>query len=200
VKYASNGLDRIQFTYTDRQPRQHDEQRLLRELFNGALYNPTHADQEPRRRPIALRDGADLRQGPPTRSAPATTPGSGRRARQSQPAGVAFTSLFSARTTPYSLGPLEWHGWDDRTLVPNAGGTIGAATRKLRRLGAGPARPAHVYVSRWVGKTLELEQWRTTDDGKTWSSFPITKGTATKDVRPIVPRESPGRHRNGASG
>jgi hypothetical protein len=46
--------------------------------------------------------------------------------------------------------------------------------------------PSIVYLSRFVSGQCEIERWTTADSGKTWTSVPITKGSAKRNVRPIT--------------
>ena len=45
-----------------------------------------------------------------------------------------------------------------------------------------------VYLSRQVDGVFEVERWRTTDFGKTWSSTAVTEHSAHDNVRPFVVR------------
>ncbi|MBN1600473.1 MAG: BNR-4 repeat-containing protein [Chitinispirillaceae bacterium] len=46
--------------------------------------------------------------------------------------------------------------------------------------------PSIVYLSRFINNQCEIERWTTTDGGDTWTSIAITKGSAKRNVRPIV--------------
>lgn len=48
--------------------------------------------------------------------------------------------------------------------------------------------PRTVYLSRPVNGVFEIERWRTSDGGITWSSAPVTSGSANDNVRPFVIR------------
>lgn len=51
-----------------------------------------------------------------------------------------------------------------------------------------PARPGIVYLSRKINGIFEIEQWTTSDSGRTWSSLSITQHSDMLNVRPVVPR------------
>jgi hypothetical protein len=48
--------------------------------------------------------------------------------------------------------------------------------------------PSVVYASREINGIHEIERWVTSDGGRTWTSAPITCGSARDNVRPVVPR------------
>ena len=52
--------------------------------------------------------------------------------------------------------------------------------------------PNIVYLSTHVNSVFELERWVTADKGATWKYWQITSGSAAKNCRPIVPRNTPG--------
>jgi BNR repeat-containing family member len=51
-----------------------------------------------------------------------------------------------------------------------------------------PYDPAHVFLSRQVRGVFEIEQWVTTDHGRTWETRPVTERSKLDNVRPFVPR------------
>jgi|WetSurMetagenome_2_1015567.scaffolds.fasta_scaffold00045_15 hypothetical protein len=52
--------------------------------------------------------------------------------------------------------------------------------------------PNIVYLSAQVNGVFELQRWVTSDKGRTWKIWQITSGSAAKNCRPIVPRNTPG--------
>lgn len=48
--------------------------------------------------------------------------------------------------------------------------------------------PDVVYVSRPINNVFEIEQYVTSDRGKTWTSSPVTQGSTLDNVRPFVVR------------
>jgi rhamnogalacturonyl hydrolase YesR len=51
--------------------------------------------------------------------------------------------------------------------------------------------PGVVYLSRPTNGVFEIERWRTSDGGSTWSSEMITSGSEADNVRPVVVRGRP---------
>lgn len=49
-----------------------------------------------------------------------------------------------------------------------------------------PNHPSTVFLSRPVEEVFEIEQWNTTDGGKTWTSSAITRHSEYDQVRPFV--------------
>ena len=94
----------------------------------------------------------------------------------------------------------RWNGsaWDKHLLVADSGGSIeaGGATGSEPYYSGGitldDADPSTVYLS--CKNSLggwDLEQWKTTDLGATWTDIDITSGSTLKNVRPIVPLNHP---------
>lgn len=97
----------------------------------------------------------------------------------------------------------RWNGtqWLDCEIT--SGGSSFPDTRTRRRGRSG--RPLHylsggaavdpsttslLYLSREVHGVHEVEEWSTPDAGLTWSARPVTSGSETDNVRPVVPRAS----------
>ena len=51
-----------------------------------------------------------------------------------------------------------------------------------------PANPNIVYLSRQINNCFDIENFETTDAGKTWTITPITSNSTLDQVRPYVPR------------
>lgn len=51
-----------------------------------------------------------------------------------------------------------------------------------------PGKVNTIYLSRDVDGVFEIEKRITNDDGKTWSVYPITRGSKFDNVRPVFPR------------
>jgi hypothetical protein len=54
------------------------------------------------------------------------------------------------------------------------------------------ANPNLIYLSTHVNGVFELQRWLTADKGSSWTTWQITSGSAAKNCRPIVPRNTPG--------
>ncbi|MBD3367153.1 MAG: hypothetical protein GF405_03120 [Candidatus Eisenbacteria bacterium] len=50
-----------------------------------------------------------------------------------------------------------------------------------------PLDASRVYVAREVRSVYEIERWCTPDSGRTWTGWPITRGSSVHNVRPFVP-------------
>jgi hypothetical protein len=89
----------------------------------------------------------------------------------------------------------RWDGtkWNHYFLI-NSGGPMSEGTEM--GFGGGlaldHANVNVVYLSTHVNGVFELERWLTADKGKTWRTWQITSGSAAKNCRPIVPRNTPG--------
>lgn len=51
-----------------------------------------------------------------------------------------------------------------------------------------PDNPDVVYLSRKVNRVFEIERWETTDQGRSWTTEPITENSEYDNVRPYLPR------------
>jgi BNR repeat-containing family member len=89
----------------------------------------------------------------------------------------------------------RWDGtkWNHHFLI-NSGGPMSEGTEM--GFGGGlaldHANTNVVYLSTHVNGVFELERWITADKGATWRTWQITSGSAAKNCRPIVPRNTPG--------
>jgi hypothetical protein len=90
----------------------------------------------------------------------------------------------------------RWDGtkWNAHFLV-NSGGPMTEGNQEVG-FGGGlildHVNPNIVYLSTHVNGVFELERWVTADKGATWKYWQITSGSAAKNCRPIVPRNTPG--------
>ncbi|HLL88806.1 MAG TPA: BNR-4 repeat-containing protein [Tepidisphaeraceae bacterium] len=114
------------------------------------------------------------------------------------PSGPGYPEGNQAYDThQYHWARFDGTKWVDRTLVLDAGGSIAdmSVGNKEYQYSGGialdPKDPNVVYLSRKVGGNFELEQWKTGDDGATWTTLSITSTSGTEDVRPVVPLDRP---------
>jgi hypothetical protein len=90
----------------------------------------------------------------------------------------------------------RWDGtkWNHYFLI-NSGGPMTEGGQEVGFSGGlilDHANPNLVYLSTHVNGVFELERWLTADKGATWTTWQITSGSAAKNCRPIVPRNTPG--------
>jgi hypothetical protein len=88
---------------------------------------------------------------------------------------------------------LRWNGvsWLRHELT-KGGGSMGGEAQFSGGLTLDHRNPSLVYLSRPVNGMFEIERWITADEGKTWSSTPVTAHSKNKNTRPCVPRNHPG--------
>jgi hypothetical protein len=96
----------------------------------------------------------------------------------------------------------RWDGdrWHDNEITPGGGwfssARVPAGARLARAtflyysggIALDHGDPSVVYLSRPVEGTFEIERWTTPDAGETWTAEPITSGSTSNNVRPVVPR------------
>ncbi len=90
----------------------------------------------------------------------------------------------------------RWDGtkWNHYFLI-NSGGPMTEGGQEVGFSGGlilDHANPNLVYMSTHVNGVFELERWLTPDKGATWTTWQITSGSAAKNCRPIVPRNTSG--------
>jgi BNR repeat-containing family member len=90
----------------------------------------------------------------------------------------------------------RWDGtkWNSHFLI-NSGGPMTEGNVEVG-FGGGlildHSNPNLVYLSTHVNGVFELQRWLTADNGSSWTIWQITSGSAAKNCRPIVPRNTPG--------
>jgi hypothetical protein len=86
----------------------------------------------------------------------------------------------------------RWDGarWND-TEITRAGGSMNLDPNEPNYSGGitlDHEDPSVVYLSRQVNGVFEVEVWTTPDGGASWSSRPLTSGSARGNYRPLSPR------------
>jgi len=111
---------------------------------------------------------------------------------------VAFVSFPELTHHRYHWATCRNGEWMSTVLVENAGGTIADTTIGNPQhyysggLALDPHDPNTVYVSRENGVSgWDLEQWKTGDQGTTWTVRSITEDSTLENVRPVVPLGRP---------
>ena len=84
---------------------------------------------------------------------------------------------------------IRWTGssWFKKLLV-NSGATMGAEDGFAGGITLDHDNTGNIYMSRQINGMHEIDRWTTSDAGETWDSTAITRGSAKKNTRPIVPR------------
>jgi hypothetical protein len=83
----------------------------------------------------------------------------------------------------------HWMGtsWLKKQLV-NSGATMGGEDGFAGGITLNHDNTNIVYMSRQINGMHEIDKWATKDGGTNWDSVAITRGSAKKNTRPIVPR------------
>ncbi len=100
---------------------------------------------------------------------------------------VAYDQFKDANNHIYYY--VRWTGtsWFKQALV-NSGADMGAEDGFAGGVTLNHDYPGIVYMSRQINGMHEIDKWMTSDGGTTWDSAAITRGSANKNTRPIVPR------------
>jgi hypothetical protein len=83
---------------------------------------------------------------------------------------------------------FRWTGtaWFKKQLV-NSGADMGGEDGFAGGVTLDHENTNNVYMSRQINGMHEIDKWTTSDGGTTWDSMAITRGSAKKNTRPIVP-------------
>jgi hypothetical protein len=100
---------------------------------------------------------------------------------------IAYDQFKDANNHVYYY--IRWTGtsWFKKMLV-NSGATMGAEDGFAGGITLDHDNTANIYMSRQISGMHEIDKWTTLDGGTTWDSTAITRGSANKNTRPIVPR------------
>jgi hypothetical protein len=103
---------------------------------------------------------------------------------------VVFAVFASPNDHRYFYARWTGSQWESREITP-AGGSISADGREPYYSGGitlDHEDPSTVYLSRDVSGIFEVETWKTSDGGATWSHQAVTATSDELNVRPISPR------------
>ena len=111
---------------------------------------------------------------------------------------IVFASFPSKVRHRYHWARFDGETWQNHVLVENAGGSVADTTiGNPQYYYSGGIALDHtdvgtVYLSRAndVGG-WDLERWKTTNDGASWSVMPITTDWPMDNMRPVVPENRP---------
>jgi PKD repeat protein len=103
---------------------------------------------------------------------------------------IVFASFASTSDHRYMYS--RWTGTRWQTSEITAAGSSISLDGKEPYYSAGITLdhedPSTVYLSRLISGIYEVETWKTTDGGATWSRQAVTSGDTVNNVRPISPR------------
>ncbi len=212
VKYGSNNTTRAYFAFTDAHPRNVDNNIYFAYLEGGAYYRANGSKiRDMSSGPITLADvqistGANASGTVWNHTTHAPIAGIPSQGDNSWIWDVS-TDSTGAPVVAFSTFPTDndhqyhwarWNGsqWIDRVLVNDAGGSIALAGEGHYSGGLtlDPTNPNIVYLSRQdTGGNWDLEQWKTSNAGLSWSTLNIAEGAgaALENVRPYVPLNRP---------
>jgi len=107
---------------------------------------------------------------------------------------IAYAAFPSEEDHRYRYARWDGTAWVDAEIAP-AGAwfpTVGERRRHFTPYASGGltldhSDPSIVYLSRPVHGVFEIERWTTRDGGHSWTSEAVTSGSASNNVRPLVP-------------
>jgi hypothetical protein len=194
VKVASNGRDEIHFAFTDGHPRNEPQNsiyylRYREGGFTTAAGSPVGTMEDlplVHERADLVYDGRNT----------------GIRAWiwdvAADPEGnpvIVYTRLPEEWDHRYHYARWDGEEWFDVEITPGGGWfpeTPEGADEPEPHYSGGivldPEDSSVVYLSRPIGGVFEIERWETEDGGESWTSRPVTEGSANNHVRPFVIR------------
>jgi hypothetical protein len=108
---------------------------------------------------------------------------------------IAYTRF--PRETDHRYHYACWNGvnWQDTEICPGGPwfpqtpvNTLETEPYYSGGMAIKHADPAVVYISQAINRRFEIQRWVTPDQGRCWSSTPITRHSPVLNVRPVVPR------------
>ena len=113
---------------------------------------------------------------------------------------IAYTTLPEETQHFYNYGRWNGHTWENHRICPG-GSAFPRFERKKEMRDPEPhysggisidhENPGTVYLSRPHNDRFEIEEWKTTDGGKTFFELSITSNSLKDNVRPFVIRRAP---------
>jgi BNR repeat-containing family member len=192
TKFASNGVDRIGIAYTDGHPRNVHTSIYYAEYYDGAFHRIDGSV-------IATMDELpfDPREGDLVYDAHAAGPKAWVHDVAYDADGnpvIAYANFPTDEDHRYRYA--RWNGttWVDHQIT-RAGGTMSEDPAEPNYSGGitlDQENPSVVYLSRQVDGVFEVEEWRTVDGGRSWSSTPVTSQSTLGNYRPFSPYGHPG--------
>lgn len=107
---------------------------------------------------------------------------------------IAYATFPTDEDHRYRYARWDGTAWVDTEIAP-AGGWFPTVERGRRNfapyysggMALDHSNPSIVYLSRPVNGVFEIERWKTPDGGRSWTSEAVTSGSASDNVRPLVP-------------
>jgi len=188
TKYCSNGVDTIHCIFTDGHPRNEPANSVYyAALRGGALWRADGTKIKDVTAGPLVFDEADKVYDGAAGGARAwiwdlALDASGRPV-------VAFSTIPDPADHRYHYARWDGKAWVGREITP-AGKYIDGPQEPQYSGGMSldPNAPATVYLSREIAGVHEIQKWTTSDGGATWTSRPVTEGSAKGNFRPYVPR------------
>ena len=194
IKFASNGVDKIHFAFTDGHPRVELKNSIYYACYyDGALHK---ADGS------LIKDMASLPLKPAEADKIYNADVSGARAwiwdiaidRFGNPV-IVYTTLPEETEHHYRYARWDGGKWEDFAIT-SAGGWFPQTPKAKEEtepyysggITLDHSNPSVVYLSKPTNGVFEIEKWTTADGGASWTSEKITSGSGKNNVRPIVPR------------
>jgi hypothetical protein len=188
IKYVSNGVDRFDFAFTDGHPRRMEHNNIYYARYRDGGFHRADGGH------ISSIDSLPLEISATDRVYDAEA----NEARawiwdtaidSSGYPVIVFSVLPTEEDHRYRYARWTPRGWKHYEIA-EAGSSIDGPSEPHYSGGVvlDHEQPSTVYLSRDVDGTHELEQWTTTDGGRTWKQQAITGQSAAKNVRPVAVR------------
>ncbi len=200
VKYDSNNVDRVGFAFTDGHPRNVNNNIYYSYLKDNAYWRVDGTKiKDTSAGPLVLSDMGGTGTVFDKAANPALTGGnSWIWDVATDPTGhpvVTYSTFPSNTQHQYHWARWDGNNWIDRILVKDAGPYIGDASEANYSAGIvlDHADPNIVYLSYLNAGTWNLMQFKTINNGETWSTDLITNGLGAtqENIRPYVPLNRP---------
>lgn len=190
MKVASNGVDRINFAFTNSHPNNTPNNNVYYAYYQGGSFYKADGTL------IKNLAGLPLVPAEVDKVYDSVIGGSNGWIWDIALDGSGYPILVYANfptVNDHRYRYARWNGstWLDYEITP-AGGYIGLGLIGEAYYSGGVTldheNPNIVYLSREVSGVFEVEKWTTATGGATWSSQVITSGSSEDNLRPLVPR------------
>jgi hypothetical protein len=187
VKYASDGVGKIHFAFTDGNPNEDATNSIHYAYYQGGSFYRANGTLITTMAALPFTAAqADLVYDAVTGGARAwiwdvATDSAGNPV-------IVYATFPSSTNHIYHYARWTGTAWVNYTITA-AGGYIDGTSQPYYSGGVelDHANPSIVYLSRQINGIHEIEKWTTANGGATWTSVAITSGSLKKNVRPVVP-------------